>query len=125
MLIALFILIVVTMVAVIASIVDSKRPSATSPKQEEVAEDKSCDFSGTLSDRNVAALNYIRMRESLRKNTNDFKDLPDGAMKQFDYVASHLATIGTKAKPEEVIRCNEDGLPAGWGFDKSSKKQEN
>lgn len=117
----LIILIVVTVIALVVNGVDSKHPQTEPPKQDGIAEDESCNFSGTLTDRNVAALNYVRMRESLRKNSNNFKDLPDGVMENFDYVASHLATIGTNARPEDVLR-GQNGLPAGWGLDEASKK---
>ena len=78
MLTALIILIVVTVVAVIASIAGNGDSGKKDEQPIKVSEgdDKSTEYFGTLEGRNVAALNYERMLNSLKKNSNDFRDLP-------------------------------------------------
>lgn len=120
MLTALIILIVVTVVAVIASIVGNSDSGKKDEQPIKVSEsdDKSTEYFGTLESRNVAALNYERMLNSLKKNSNDFRDLPPQVMKSFDHMATHLATIGTDADPQEWKK-TKNGLPPLWAVEDS------
>ena len=116
MITVLIILILVAVVAVVASIVGDGGKQADSPIVNTDERDKSTEYFGTLNDRNTAALNYERMCRSLKKNTHDFKDLPDGVMDAFDHVASHLSTIGNKAAPQEVREMTKNPLML-WGVE--------
>ena len=116
MITVLIILILVAVVAVVASIVGDGEKQVDSPIVSTDERDKSTEYFGTLNDRNTAALNYERMYRSLKKNTNDFKDLPDGAMDAFNYMASHLSTIGNKADPQEVREMIKNPLML-WGVE--------
>lgn len=120
MLTALIILIAVTVVAVIASIVANSDGGKKDEQPIKVSDgsDKSTEYFGTLEGRNVAALNYEMMLNSLKKNSNDFRDLPPQVMKTFDHMATHLATIGTDADPQERKKA-KDGLPPLWAVEDS------
>ena len=118
MLTALIILIAVTVVLVIASIVGNSDGGEKDEQPIKVSDggDKSTEYFGTLEDRNAAALNYERMLNSLKNNSNDFRDLPPQVMKSFDHMATHLATIGTDADPQEWKK-TKDGLPPLWAVE--------
>jgi hypothetical protein len=112
----LIILIVVTVVAVIASIVSDGGKKEEPPVQASDIGDKSTEYFGSLNDRNTAALNYEKMLRSLKENSHDFRDIPPQAMKYFDHMATHLATIGNNADPQEWKK-SENGLPPLWSVE--------
>lgn len=114
----LIILIVVAVVAVIASIVSDGGKNDEPPVHTSDVGDKSTEYFGSLEDRNAAALNYEKMLRSLKKNTHDFRDLPPQVMKSFDHMATHLATIGNNADPQEWKK-SQNGLPPLWAVEDS------
>lgn len=116
MMTVLILLVVLAVVAVIANIVSDGGKKEDAPVVATDERDKSTEYFGSLNDRNVAALNYERMYRSLKKNSNDFKDLPDGVMDSFDHVATHLATIGNNADPQEVRKMVKNPLML-WGVE--------
>ena len=124
----LILLLVVTVIAVVVSIVGNSKEAPQGVKitlvdnHKEDTTERIEDSLGTLSDRAVAALQYQRMQNSFKKNcerdpeaaamvTNQVRD-------NFEHMAKCLATIGTSIKPEDVPTSTDGILPPGWALEK-------
>lgn len=127
MIITLIVLIIIAILAVIyfsshQDIYDDKvddeyKPLET-PKVKYENEDMSQSYQGTLEDRNIAALQYEKMKNSLKKH--GMENMDNQMMDAFHKVAIKLSTIGTNATPQEVEETlkenKEKGLPGGWSL---------
>jgi hypothetical protein len=67
----------------------------------------------TLSDRAIAATQYQMLEDSFKRNCSE-DDMTEDVKKTFNHLASHLATIGTKVDPNEVLTPVKEGVPPGW-----------
>jgi hypothetical protein len=129
MIITLIVLIVITVVAVIyfssyQEKYDGTKDDDYKPMEKPTIiyekEDMSQSYQGTLEDRNIAALQYEKMKNSLSKH--GMENMDNQMTETFHKMALKLSTIGTKATPQEVEETlkenKEKGLPGGWSLEK-------
>lgn len=124
----LILLLVVTVIAVVVSIVGNSKESPQDVKitlvdnHKEDTTERIEDSLGTLSDRAVAALQYQRMQNSFKENCEGCPENAETITNQvrdnFEKVAKLLATIGTNIKPEDVPTSTDGILPPGWTLEK-------
>lgn len=121
----LILLLIVTIIAVVVSIVGSSNKAPQELKNIKVDNHKEDvterieNSLGTLSDRSVAALQYQRLKHSFEENCKRDPEIAGMITNQvrdnFETMAKTLATIGTHLNPEEVpTTVDENGLPPGW-----------
>lgn len=120
----LILLLVVTVIAIVVSMVGSSKEAPQDVKimlvdnHKEDTTERLENSLGTLSDRAVAARQYQMLKNSFEENclrdpesasmiTNQVRD-------NFEQMAKQLATIGTNVSPEDVDKPLKDGLPLGW-----------
>ena len=120
----LILLLVVTVIAVVVSIVGNSKEVPQDVKitlvdnHKEDTTERIEDSLGTLSDRAVAALQYQRMQNSFKENCERDPEAAEMVTNQvrdnFDHMAKCLATIGTNIKPEDVPTSTDGVIPPGW-----------
>jgi hypothetical protein len=117
----LILLAIVTVIAVIVSIIGSAKGEIVVEEKEAVlpmtepttTADMLGDSMATLSDRAIAATQYQMLEDSFKRNCSE-DDMTEDVKKTFNHLASHLATIGTKVDPNEVLTPVKEGVPPGW-----------
>lgn len=117
----LILLAIVTVIAVIVSIIGSAKGAIVVEEREAVlpmtepttTADMLGDSMATLSDRAIAAAQYQRLEDSFKRNCSE-DDMTEDIKKTFNHLASHLATIGTNVDPNEVLTPVKEGVPPGW-----------
>ena len=117
----LILLAIVTVIAVIVSIIGSAKGEIVVEEREAVlpmtepttTADMLGDSMATLSDRAIAAAQYQRLEDSFKRNCSE-DDMTEDVKKAFRHMASQLATIGTNVNPNEVLTPVKEGVPPGW-----------
>ena len=117
----LILLAIVTVIAVIVSIVYSIKGEIVVVEREAVlpmtepttTADMLGDSMATLSDRAIAATQYQMLEDSFNKHCPE-DAMTEDVKKTFRHMASHLATIGTNVDPNEVLTPVKEGVPPGW-----------
>jgi hypothetical protein len=118
----LILLVIVTVIAVITTLVGSSKGGV--PETLQMAKEDPLtapvtptealgDSMATLTDRAIAATQYQMLEDSFNKHCPE-DAMTEDVKKTFRHMASHLATIGTNVDPNEVLTPVKDGVPPGW-----------